>query len=82
MTLCQQELSLEKQRTLELLHKKEAGEEEKGDSPGDEAQSASPEPGEDAGEPPENISQLTANLCLIEEQMKSLQKEKEQAETR
>ncbi|XP_041928203.1 pleckstrin homology domain-containing family D member 1 isoform X2 [Alosa sapidissima] len=85
-TLLQQsleELSLEKQRTLELLQKQEAGEEEKGGKPENEAQNASPEPGgEDTGGLPEHTSQLQANLCLIEEQMKSLQKEKEQAEDR
>ncbi|XP_048084593.1 pleckstrin homology domain-containing family D member 1 isoform X2 [Alosa alosa] len=85
-TLLQQsleELSLEKQRTLELLQKQEAGEEEKRGRPENEAQNASPEPGgEDTGGLPEHTSQLQANLCLIEEQMKSLQKEKEQAEDR
>ncbi|XP_062378424.1 pleckstrin homology domain-containing family D member 1 [Sardina pilchardus] len=85
-TLLQQsleELSLEKQRTLELLQKQEAVEEEKGGSPEDEAQNAAPEPGGvDAGGLAEHTSQLQTNLCLIEEQMKSLQKEKEQAQDR
>ncbi|XP_031435817.1 pleckstrin homology domain-containing family D member 1 isoform X2 [Clupea harengus] len=83
-TLLQQsleELSHEKQRTLELLHKQEH-EEDKGGGPEDEAKGTSPEPGEDSEELRENTSQLQANLCLIEEQMKILQKEKELAEAR
>ena len=69
-----QELSQEKQRTLELLGVKEQDEEEEAAAEESSARSKS-EDSEDPGD-----VDLLQDLRHIEEQMKLLQKEKEQAD--
>ncbi|XP_063040007.1 pleckstrin homology domain-containing family D member 1 [Engraulis encrasicolus] len=61
-----EELNQEKLRTLELLHKQRHEDRED----------------EERSELTDNLNHLQTNLCLIEEQMKTLQREKEQAEER